>query len=650
MNKPSGEGAVAKSGLTYIDRRNFIRKAAFASGASAAALVAPGKGFSLDSSRVSASLPDEAASITDAESMTTDRPGADFMVDVLKSLGFEYLCATPGSSYRGLYESAVNYGGNVDPKFTLCCHEESAVAMCHGYSKIEGKPVWVGIHGTVGLQHAAMAIYNAYCDRAPIYIIMGNVLDSTMRRPALDTIHSAQDPVAMVRDFVKWDDQPTTLQGFAESAVRAYRIAMTPPMMPVVLVADYHIQENPIPASPKLSIPKLTLPQPPQGESGAVAEAARLLVQAEKPVIVVDRGVRTPAGMQLLVDLAESLQAPVIDQLGRMNFPSRHPLNQSQRSTELISEADVILGLELSDYWGTVNEFRDQLHRSYHPIVKPGTKLISVSVGDLFMKSNFQDMHRFEEVDLDIAADVEATVPSLIEEIKRQSTASRKSLFRDRGARLALVRRKDLEQAREDATYAWDASPISVARLCTELWAQIKDEDWSFVSLTRYFSRWPQRLWDFTKPYQFIGGSGGLGIGYNAPASVGAALANRKYGRLTVNIQSDGDLLFAPGILWTAAHNRIPILNIMHNNRAYHAEMMQFQTMACQHNRGIDNAHIVTAFEDPYVDFAKLAQGLGVYAEGPITDPKDLGPAIKRAIEVVKRGEPALVDAVCEGR
>ena len=454
----------------------------------------------------------------------------------------------------------------------------------------------------------------------------------------------------MVRDFVKWDDQPTTLQGFAESAVRAYRIAMTPPMLPVAVVADFHVQEDPVPEGAKLRIPKLNLSQPPQGDSGSVVETARLLVKAENPVIIAERAARTQAGMKYLVELAETLQAPVIDQLGRMNFPSRHPLNQSQRSSALVRKADVVLGLELQDFWGTVNEFTDQLQRTYHPIIKPDAKLISITSENLYMKSNYQDLHRFREVDVDMAADAEATLPSLIEAVKREMTADRKRVFEDRGAKFAKARQEDLEQAYTDATYGWDASPISVARLHAELWDQIKSEDWSFVSFTKYLSRWPQRLWEFDKYYQFIGGSGGLGIGYNAPASVGAALANRKHGRLTVNIQSDGDLMFAPGILWTAAHNHIPILNVMHNNRCYHAEIMQFQMMACRHNRGIENAHIVTGIEDPNVDFAKLAQGLGLYAEGPITNPNDLGPAIRRAIAVVKRGEPALVDAVCQGR
>jgi acetolactate synthase I/II/III large subunit len=183
-----------------------------------------------------------------------------------------------------------------------------------------------------------------------------------------------------------------------------------------------------------------------------------------------------------------------------------------------------------------------------------------------------------------------------------------------------------------------------------ELWAQIKNEDWSLVSNCQFASRWPLRLWDFQKHYQYIGQEGGYGVGYGAPASVGAALANRKYGRLTVSIQTDGDLMFAPGILWTAAHHRIPLLIIMHNNRAYHQELMQIQVMASQHNRGITNASIGSVLVDPPIDYAKLAQSMGVYGEGPIANPADLAPAIRRAIEVVKRGDPALVDVLTQPR
>ena len=298
------------------------------------------------------------------------------MVDVLKTLDFEYIASNPGSSFRGIHESLVNYGGNRAPEFITCCHEESSVAMAQGYFKAEGKPMAVMVHGTVGLQHAAMAIYNAYCDRVPVYILAGNTIDATLRRPGVEWAHSVQDAAAMVRDFIKWDDLPVSLPHFAESAVRAYKIAMTPPMMPVLLVIDGGLQEDPI--SPevqgRLRIPKLTLTSPPQGDAGAVAEAARLLVNAQNPVIVADRLARTPAGTARLIELAETLQAAVIDQGGRMNFPSRHPLNQTSDSRQVIAGADVILGLELTDFWGTVGAVRDSLVRTSRSLTRPGTQ------------------------------------------------------------------------------------------------------------------------------------------------------------------------------------------------------------------------------------------------------------------------------------
>jgi thiamine pyrophosphate-dependent acetolactate synthase large subunit-like protein len=639
--------------LGRVGRRNFLKSAAGGAAAVAA-------GGSAARAQTQSAEPRRAAEPTAAarqaetaapsvEVLTAERPGSDFMVDVLKSLGFEYVCANPGSSFRGLHESIVNYGGNRNPEFITCCHEESAVAMGHGYAKVEGKPLAVLLHGAVGAQHAAMAVYNAFCDRVPVYLISANLADATSRRPGVEWAHSVQDGNTLLRDFVKWDDTPASLEHFAESAVRAYKIAMTPPTMPVALVADGDLQENPRPSDwPR--IPKLALPAPPQGDSGAVAEAARLLLGAENPVIIADRAARTSAGMKLLVELAETLQTPLIDQNGRMNFPSRHPLNHTERARTLISDADVILGLELTDFWGTVNSFRDQLQRTSRPLTKSGVKLISIASTDLFLKSNYQDFERFAEVDLPIAADAEATLPSLIEAVKRVMTNDRRAALADRGAKLALVAKQAQDRVRAEAAYAWDASPISTARLSAELWAQIKSEDWALVSEVGFVSRWPLRLWNFDKPYQFLGGSGGAGVGYGAPASVGAALANKKRGRLSVAIQNDGDLMYAPGVLWSAAHHRIPLLSVMHNNRAYHQEVMHVQRMAARHNRDVTQASIGTTLEDPNIDYGKIAQGMGVHAEGPITDPKDLGPALARAVAIVKGGEPALVDVVTQPR
>jgi len=640
-----------KNDRPNLKRRGFLKGASLAG---AAAFAVPLKAVAQsEPQRGAVPLPDRAAETQvppALEVLTEGKSGSDFMVDCIKSLGFEYMAANPASSFRGLHESLVNYGGNVNPEFLTCSHEEISVAMGHGYYKIEGKPLCVVAHGTVGLHHATMALYNAWCDRVPVYVVIGNIMDARMRRPGIEWNHSAQDAAAVVRDYTKWDDSPASLQHFAESSVRAYKIAMTPPTAPVLIVADGALQEDPIPEEEKLEIPRLPRVTNPQGDSGAVAETARMLVNAESPVLVADRYARSPAGSKLLVELAEILQCPVVDTSARLNIPSRHPLNQSGRARGHISQADMILGLEMSDYWSTLNSYRDQVHRTSRGITKAGVRTISIGAGDLYIKSNYQDFQRFAPVDLAIAGDGETTLPSLIEAVRKLADKGKLTAYAARGKKLGENSAADFLRAKSDAVYGWDESPISTARLSMEVWAQIKDEDWSFVSPTASISYWPQRLWTMDKPHHFIGDGGGMGIGYCASASAGAALANRKHGRLSVSIQCDGDLLMTNGVLWTAAHHRIPILYVMHNNRGYHQELMHVQRMANRHMRGLDRAHIGTTLRDPYVDYAKIAQGMGVEGIGPITDPKDLGPALKRAIAIVKRGEPALIDVVTQGR
>src|SRR5499426_2021101 len=316
-------------------------------------------------------------------------PGSDFMVDVIKTLDIKYCPSNCASSYRALHESLINYGGNKSPEFLTCMHEESAVGMAHGYFKVAGKPLMTLCHGTVGLQHAAMAVYNAWCDRVPVIIVGGNDLDAAHRPPGVPTIHSAQDINALVRDFTKWDDTPVSLQHFAQSFVRAYKIAMTPPYGPVAISLDAGLQQEPVKNNgEKLYIPRYVASSPPQGDTGAVKEAARLLAGAERPVIVADRAARTENGIRLLVQLAELLQAPVVDQGGRMNFPNTHHL---RRPPAVIGQADVVIGLELADYWATVNAFIDNGENDGHGLqesrIKPGTKLISINSVELLTKS-----------------------------------------------------------------------------------------------------------------------------------------------------------------------------------------------------------------------------------------------------------------------
>ena len=412
----------------------------------------------------------------------------------------------------------------------------------------------------------------------------------------------------MVRDYTKWDDAPVSLQHFAESAVRAYKIAMTPPAGRSSLVADSELQERPDPEHVALRVPKLTLAAPPQADSGAVAELARLLVGADEPRARSPIALaRTPAGMARLVELAELLQAAVVSTqpntappigAGRMNFPSRHPLNQTLRSAAVIADADVIVGLEIANFFGAVNTYRDQVERSSRAgRRRPARSSSRITAGDLSIKANYQDFQRYPEVDLAIAGDAEATLPALIEAVKRLMTDDRKRAFEDRGAKLAAASRAARERARTDATYAWDATPDQ-HRAPGGGSVGADPARKTGRSSNGALSGWPQRLWNFDKYYQYIGVSGGSGIGYGAPAAVGAALANRKYGRLSVSLQNDGDLMYAPGVLWTAAHHSIPLLFVMNNNRAYHEEVMHLQRMANRRKRGIDRAHIGTAIDD----------------------------------------------------
>ncbi len=586
-----------------------------------------------------------------AEHLIEARSGSDFMVDAFKTLGIEYIAAMPGSSFRGLQESFINYGKNTAPEWLTCLHEEISVAMSHGYAKVEGKPMLNLVHATVGLQHASMAIYNAYADRVPICMMTANIADATMRRPGVEVDHTVQDGPVITRDYTKWDDSPGSLQHFAESTVRSYQIAMTPPMGPVLLVADGSLQEDPIPEDAKLTIPKLPRFATAVGDSAAVAELAQMLVAAENPVIFADRGVPGPNGvMKNLIALAEALQCPVVDIGGRMNFPNMHPLNQSERRGALLAQADLVVGIDMTDFWGVTHGYRDQLHRTSRPLLKPTAKTVSLSSASQTIRSNYQNFQRFSDVTLEISGDGAATMPFLVEAVRKLANDDKKSAFESRGKKMADARKASYEQSKNEAAVGWDANPISTARLTMEVWDKIKGEDWSLVSGTQPASYWSRRLWKMDKYYHALGDSGAYGVGYGGGGSVGSALANRKYGRLSVAIMGDGDLMVSPSALWTAAKHKIPILMVMHNNRYYFQEVMHLQHMANRHLRDPHTANIGTEIANPNIDFAKLAQSMGVYAEGPITDPAALGPALQRAIAIVKKGEPALLDVVSQGR
>jgi thiamine pyrophosphate-dependent acetolactate synthase large subunit-like protein len=550
-----------------------------------------------------------------------ENPGSDHMVDVIKSLGVEYVAFNPGSSFEGLHESLINYGKNTMPEIITCLHEESAVTLAHGYAKIEGKPMLALLHGTIGVQHAAMSVYNAYGDRVPIIMIAG-VGDTAV--PA----HTAVDLATTVRDYVKWDHQPDKIQGFAAALQRAYTLAVTPPMAPVLVVANSDHQEMPAPAG--LRVPKLEVPRIPSADLTTVREIAKALVTAENPKINATRAARTQDGITWLVELAELLQVPVNGVGERINFPSRHPLAGAGDG-----QPDLILNLEGGGGRGGAGN---------------NAKVISISSAELLATHNFNVNGNAPQGDIVVAADAQATLPALIEETRKLVTPDMKNRFAERGKKHAEANAKARAQVIEDARWGWDASPISLARIAAELWPLVKNEDWSFVSPQGFVGNWPNRLWDMKKTYHYIGGQGAGGMGYGAPASVGAALANRKHGRLSINIQTDGDMNYAPGVLWTAVHHKIPLLSIMHNNRGYHQEVMFVEQQCAIRNRGGDRAHIGTKINEPNIDYALMAKAYGMYSEGPISDPKDLGAALKRGVDRVKNGEPVMLDVITQPR
>ncbi|HEX5419225.1 MAG TPA: thiamine pyrophosphate-binding protein [Gammaproteobacteria bacterium] len=626
-----------------VSRREFLKgsaagAASVAAGAAGVALPEESDAQQNAPGRQAAPVPSEAALAREsgpapaAASRFIEHPASDFLVDVLKSLNFEYVAANPGSAFESLHESLINYGGNRAPELLTCLHEESAAGMAHGYAKIEGKPMLVLLHGTVGLMHGSMAIFNAYADRVPICLIAGNHQEPG---GGVSGYHSAQDMGSLVRDYVKWDAESLTPEQFARTAVRGYQLAMTPPTGPVLFVADHDMMGRALPPNQRPSIPVLSPAAPPQGDTAALAETARLLLAAERPLIMTQRYARTSEGVARLVELAELLGSPVTGS-ERVDFPWKHPLYGRGGAGYV---PDVTLALEVNDMYDVARSARAR-----------GGKSIGISAVELFHRSNIHDYGRYAELDLTIAADAEASLPALLEEVRSRITSAQRRAAQSRAERVAEAHRKERAAALAKARYGWNASPISIPRLCAEIWAQVRQDDWSLVSRQVFLSGWPGRIWDMKERYHYIGSSGGGGMGYGPPASVGAALANKKHGRLSINIQTDGDLNYAPGVLWTAVHHRIPLLTVMHNNRAYHAELMYIQQNCGLHKRGADRAGIGTTLENPFIDYAGMARSYGMYAEGPIGDPADLAPALGRALARVRAGEPALLDVLTEPR
>ncbi len=574
-----------------------------------------------------------------APESTVTRPGSDLMVETLKRLGVEFVASNPGSSFEGLQESIVNYGDrpNTMPEFITCLHEETAVDMATGYAKAEGKPMCALLHGTLGLQHASMAIYQAYYGGVPMLILAG-------RDKGFIQAHTADDMAAIVRGFTKWDAQPKTLPEALESLQEAYRQAMTPPTGPVVVILDTEIQKQ---AAGALGIPAYRPPVIAGVDPDTAHKLAERLTAASNPRIAVGK-LRTAEGVRQAVKLAELLGASTSTAAtsGPMSFPQRHPLCGPGASADY----DFTLGLEapqadiaiIGPTIGLTVATRDRGGIGFgglNPNAASGPA------------AGRRPQAKAAEV---IGADAEASLPALILAVQKLTTHERRAAAAKRAGLHAVANREatvsGVRKALEAKRVGWDSSPISTARIYAELWPLIMDEDWCLSSPSAFSGAHHRDLWAHDRPYSYLGPQPAGGIGYGCGASGGAALAARGRGRFVVNIQTDGDMNYAPGVLWTAAHHRLPMLTIMHNNRAWHQELMFVEFMAGLRGRGTDRAHIGATLRDPFIDYRKMAEAYGMAGEGPIDNPNLLQAALRRGVDSVKRGEPYMIDVLTQPR
>ena len=576
-----------------------------------------------------------------------ERWASDLIVDLLHAYELPHAALNPGASYRGLHDSIVNYGQN-RPTMMLCQHEETAVQIAHGYAKASGQPMVAILHNLVGLLHANMAIYYAYIDRSPIFIIGATgPMDETKRRPRIDWIHTAQGQGEAVRAYTKWDYQPHTIDGVPEAFARAYAVMMSEPRGPIYMCYDAWLQERkldhevPLPPAHAAKVPSRIAPDP-----QALAAAADLIASAKKPVIIAEFVGRDPEGFRALVELAETGGLPVYDVDSRLNFPTRHPLNMSMEK-DVFRDADLVLCLDTRDWERPTTELASTT-RELTSIVPPGAKWIDIGFGDLELSSWALDYQRMHHADLRILADTSLAMPLLTAFLgsRLENDAKLKAQAKARAAQIAKQSEAKRERWAKEAREHWDASPIALPRLASEVWDAIKSEDWVLTAGT--LDEWARMLWDFDKPYRHPGKS--LGTATQFGISLGVALAHRDTRRLVVDLQPDGDLMFDAGAMWVAAKHRIPLLVVMYNNRAYYNDWEHQIRMAKLRGTPVDRAHIGMDMSDPDPDFASMAKSMGWYAEGPIDKPKDVAAALKRAIARVKAGQPALLDTITQKR
>jgi thiamine pyrophosphate-dependent acetolactate synthase large subunit-like protein len=549
--------------------------------------------------------------------------GSDAIAEAIRSLNIPFIALNPGASYRGLHDSLVNHLGNAAPQMLLCLHEEHAVAIAQGWAKVTGTPMLAAVHSNVGLFHATMAIFNAWCDRMPV-IVLGATgpLDAAKRRPWIEWIHTAADQGAIVRPYVKWDAQPTSPEAAREALLRAAWISRTAPMGPVYVNLDAGLQEEPLAAAlPPIDAARLMPPVHAGAPDALVAEALALLRGAARPLIMAGRVSRSEAAWAARVKLAEALGASVVTDLKiGAAFPTDHPLHAGSPgvfatgdAAKAIGAADVILSLDWVDLAGTLKASGAS-----------SAKIIQVSLDHAVHNGWSMDHQGLPTIDLFLAADPDAVATAMA----------------------ASLPAKDLVASAPSVLPAADASgPIVTSRMAIALRHALADRA---VSLLHLPLSWDGASWPFRHPLDFLGSDGGGGIGGGPGISVGAALALRGSGRLPVSICGDGDFLMGVTALWTATHYRIPLLLVVTNNQSFFNDEVHQEKVARMRARPVENKWIGMRMSDPEIDLAGLARAQGAEGFGPVRDMGELPAVFAAAIAVVEAGGVAVVDVRVE--
>ena len=560
--------------------------------------------------------------------------GSDVAAAMLRHLGIEYLALNPGASYRGLHDSLVNYLGNESPKMLLCLHEDHVVSIAHGYAKATDRAMGAVLHSNVGLMHGLMGIFNAYCDRMPMVIVGATgPVAADLRRPWIDWIHTAKDQGALLRDYIKWDDEPRTAKATVEAFLRGGQLTHTEPRAPVYICLDAGLQEQKLPEPIELPRERYPAAPPPSADSDTVAEVAEMLLGASAPLLLYGRGSRDQGAWDDRVRLAELLNARVMTSIReRAAFPTDHELHVlppcywlTPAAKDLVREADAILSLD----WVDLNGFLQQVMRQTDRIEG---RIAHVSLDSQLHRGWSMDYFGLPPVDMPIQAGADRFVKQLLAAVEARLAD---------GARKPTAW-KPVRAARNPAEYTGKPGGEIAPRDIEVALAKLRGD--RKMSLAHVTLGWAGDVYDFREPLDFLGHDGGAGLAAGPGLTVGAGLALKDSGRLVVSIIGDGDFMQGCSALWTAAHYKIPALFIVSNNRSNFNDELHQEAVAKIRSRPVENRWIGQRIDEPGLDIAGIARAQGVAAEGPIGTHEELEAAILRGLEQVEAGEPYLLD------